>query len=86
MSGDSRKEFILATAGNYFSLSAKDDNLAENADAPAVNSFLDDGSVSVLAAKMSNSKKVIFANKVGLYKRKKKEKTIIELNLNQSKS
>ena len=60
MSGDSRKDFVLATAGNYFGIT-NDGSLANN---PALNSFLDDGSVSVLAAKLDNSKKIILTNKV----------------------
>ncbi len=62
MSGDSRKDFILATAGNYFGISAKEYGaLADNG---TLNSFLDDGNVSVLAAKLDNSKKIVLANKV----------------------
>ena len=60
MSGDSRKDFILATTGNYFGIQ-DDGSLANN---KALNSFLDDGNVSVLAAKLDNSKKVIVTNKV----------------------
>lgn len=60
MSGDSRKDFILATASNYFGTS-NEGSLADNG---ALNSFLDDGNVSVLAAKLDNSKKVILSNKV----------------------
>ena len=60
MSGDSRKEFILATTVNYFGIQ-NDGSLADNR---AINAFLDDGNVSVLAAKLDNSKKVILANKV----------------------
>ena len=61
MSGDSRKDFVLATTGNYFGIAPSDASLAKNT---ALNSFLDDGNVSVLVAKLDNSKKVILSNKV----------------------
>ncbi len=62
--GDSRKEFILATTGNYFGISPKDSELADNVGSVAVNNFLDDGSTPVLAAKMEGGKKVSFSNQV----------------------
>ncbi len=62
MGGDSRKDFVLATAGNYFGVSSQDSAALQ--DDASLNSFLDDGSVSVLAAKLDNNKKIIFSNKV----------------------
>ncbi len=62
--GDSRKEFILATTGNYFGISPKDSELVDNVGSVAVNNFLDDGSTPVLAAKMEGGKKVSFSNQV----------------------
>ncbi len=63
---DPRKEFILATTGNYFGISAKDTDLRENAASVALNNFLDDGRVPVLTAKMEGRTHVSFSNKVGL--------------------
>ena len=54
--GDSRKEFILATTGNFFGLSVSDGAISSNHDDPCLNNFLDDGNVPVLSAQMSNNK------------------------------
>ena len=52
MAGDSRKEFMLTTTGNYFGLSASDPALANLQDVDPLNSFLDDGDTPIMAAKM----------------------------------
>ena len=64
--GDSRKEFILATAGNFFGVAVTDSGITHAHDAPALNNFLDDGSVAILAATMQEegTRKVCFTNKV----------------------
>lgn len=49
MSGDSRKDFILATVGNFFSYSSSDGAVSHIADSKELNSFLDDGNCMVLA-------------------------------------
>lgn len=61
MSGDSRKDFLLATTGNYFSIAVAD--LGGNKDTECLNNFLDDGNIFTLAAKKSG-KGVSFTNKV----------------------
>lgn len=49
MSGDSRKDFILATIGNFFSYSSSDGAVSHIAESKELNSFLDDGNCMVLA-------------------------------------
>ena len=49
MSGDSRKEFILATIGNFFSYASSDGAIAHITDSKELNTFLDDGNSMVLA-------------------------------------
>ena len=49
MSGDSRKDFLLATIGNFFGYSNSDGAVSHIADSRELNNFLDDGSCSVLA-------------------------------------
>ncbi|XP_067663541.1 cytoplasmic dynein 2 heavy chain 1-like isoform X1 [Haliotis asinina] len=65
MPGDSRKEFILATTANYFSLSLENVQSLQNSS--ALNSFLDDGNAPILAAKIDargGRKSVEFQNRV----------------------
>ncbi len=50
MPGDSRKDFILVTTANYFSLASGDVQSLQKSE--ALNSFLDDGNATVLAGKM----------------------------------
>ena len=50
MSGDSRKDFILATVGNHFGYSVSDGAVLHIQSSPELNTFLDDGSCPVLAA------------------------------------
>lgn len=67
MSGDSRKDFILATTANYFAVPVNDSSLKNLPDSPALNSFLDDGNANVLAGKLdpkSRVKLVYFSQKV----------------------
>ncbi|ESO93665.1 hypothetical protein LOTGIDRAFT_209197 [Lottia gigantea] len=54
MPGDSRKQFLLATAANYFSLPINDNVLGSLQNSSALNSFLDDGNCSVLSASKDN--------------------------------
>ena len=49
MSGDSRKDFILATIGNHFSYTVADGAISHILDSKELNNFLDDGNCSVLA-------------------------------------
>ena len=65
MSGDSRKDFILATAGNFFGISVNDLPISSLYNSSALNSFLDDGNCNVLAARAGDDQKVTLANKVG---------------------
>jgi hypothetical protein len=65
--GDSRKEYLLSTTGNNFGISTSDSILASQHDASAVNSFLDDGNISILAARLEgkpDSRSIKFSNKV----------------------
>ena len=68
MAGDSRKEFILITVANYFAISANDQEIENLFNTKPLNSFLDDGNITVLAAKFDKSKnKVKLLNKVCIY-------------------
>lgn len=50
-SEDVRKDFIVATTGNYFGIQSSDNVLAEVTASKELNVFLDDGNSLVLAAK-----------------------------------
>lgn len=50
-SEDVRKDFIVATTGNYFGIQSSDNVLAEVTASKELNVFLDDGNSPVLAAK-----------------------------------
>ena len=68
MSGDSRKDFILATTANYFAVQVTDGSIQSLQNSPALNSFLDDGNATVLAGRFDmkgRSKGFNFSNKVG---------------------
>ena len=60
MSGDSRKDFILATIGNFFSVSVTDGMVKHIFDSTELNAFLDDGNCSVLAARLELTQDVHF--------------------------
>jgi dynein heavy chain 2 len=67
MSGDSRKDFVLATTANHFGVQVNDASLKNLPDSPALNSFLDDGNASVLSGRLdpkSRIKLLMFSNKV----------------------
>ena len=49
MSGDSRKDFLLTTIGNFFGYATTDGAISHIVDSLELNTFLDDGSCSVLA-------------------------------------
>lgn len=51
MSGDSRKDFLLATIGNFFGYATTDGAVSHIIDSRELNNFLDDGSCSVLATR-----------------------------------
>ncbi|XP_013392185.1 cytoplasmic dynein 2 heavy chain 1, partial [Lingula anatina] len=64
---DSRKDFILATTGNYFGISPADGSIADLHNSSELNSFLDDGNVNILAARIetkAGGKEVNFCNRV----------------------
>ncbi|XP_074649972.1 cytoplasmic dynein 2 heavy chain 1-like [Tubulanus polymorphus] len=66
-SGDSRKDFILTTAGNYLTLPVSDSRISSLHNDVALNSFLDDGNIAVLATTLhqrGDSNKVTFSNKI----------------------
>ena len=60
MSGDSRKDFILATIGNFFSVSVTDGMVKHIFDSLELNAFLDDGNCSVLAARLELTQDIRF--------------------------
>ncbi|XP_041357041.1 cytoplasmic dynein 2 heavy chain 1-like isoform X2 [Gigantopelta aegis] len=65
MAGDSRKNFLLATTANYFSLPVNDGGIQALDKSPALNSFLDDGNVPLLAARNDpRGKRIEFVNKI----------------------
>lgn len=49
MSGDSRKDFVLATISNFFGYAINDGAVSHIVDSKELNSFLDDGNCMVLA-------------------------------------
>ena len=49
MSGDSRKQFIVATVGNFFGYATTDGAISHINDSQELNNFLDDGNCMVLA-------------------------------------
>ena len=63
--GDSRKDFVLATASNFFGVANDDQALSSKDNSECINNFLDDGNTSVLAAKV-HDETLIFSNKVSL--------------------
>ena len=68
MSGDSRKDFVLATTANYFAVQVTDGSIQSLLNSPALNSFLDDGNATVLAGRFDvkggRAKGFTFSNKV----------------------
>ncbi|KAM7436007.1 Cytoplasmic dynein 2 heavy chain 1 [Porites harrisoni] len=50
-SGDTRKDFLVATTGNYFGIQSADSVLEDVRSSKELNIFLDDGNSPVLAAK-----------------------------------
>ena len=65
MAGDSRKNFILATTANYFALPVNDGSIQTLANSSALNNFLDDGNVLLLAGRNDPRKnRIEFVNKV----------------------
>ena len=51
MSGDARKDYLLATIGNHFGYSISDGAVAHIPSSQEMNSFLDDGNCSLLATR-----------------------------------
>jgi len=62
-SGDSRKEFICATASQFFGLSASDDAVTSLYTVKELNNFLDDASAELLSVQ-HEGKKVHLSNRV----------------------
>lgn len=52
MPEDSRKAFLLTTTANYFGIPPADGTVTELESAPALNTFLDDGSCKLLAGRI----------------------------------
>ncbi|XP_064610087.1 cytoplasmic dynein 2 heavy chain 1-like isoform X3 [Liolophura sinensis] len=52
MPEDSRKTFLLTTTANYFGIPPADGTVSELESAPALNTFLDDGSCKLLAGRI----------------------------------
>lgn len=50
-SGDVRKDFVVATTGNYFGIQSSDSVLNDVRSSKELNTFLDDGNSPILAAK-----------------------------------
>ena len=67
MPGDSRKDFVLVTTANYFSIPITDNAITSLFNSPALNNFLDDGNVTILAGKIDskNERRIDFQNRVG---------------------
>jgi dynein heavy chain 2 len=65
--GDSRKDYILATTANYFGVGVADAAITALHDSTALNSFLDDGNIDLCAGRIEtrgNAKRLAFSNKV----------------------
>lgn len=65
--GDSRKDYILATTANYFGLGVSDAAITALQDSTALNSFLDDGNIDLCAGRIEtrgSTKRLGFSNKV----------------------
>ena len=52
MSGDSRKDFLVATIGNHFGYYTGDGAVSHIYDSAELNAFLDDGNCGVLGARV----------------------------------
>ena len=66
MPGDSRKDFVLVTTANYFAIPITDNAITSLFNSPALNNFLDDGNVTILAGKLDskNDRRIDFQNRV----------------------
>ena len=65
--GDSRKDYLLATTANYFSLKVSDAAITALVDTVALNNFLDDGNANLLAGRVEtrgNARRLGYSNKV----------------------
>ncbi|OWF37256.1 Cytoplasmic dynein 2 heavy chain 1 [Mizuhopecten yessoensis] len=65
--GDSRKEYLLATTANYFGVPPTDGIITTLGETPSMNSFLDDGNVSVLVARpdaRTSGRRLLLSNKI----------------------
>ncbi|KAK3100036.1 hypothetical protein FSP39_013759 [Pinctada imbricata] len=65
--GDSRKDYLLATTANYFSLGVNDASITALSDSVALNNFLDDGNATLLSAKIEtrgNARRLAYSNKM----------------------
>ena len=51
MSGDPRKDFVVATIGNHFGYSVSDGAVAHVPSSQELNTFLDDGNCTMIAAR-----------------------------------
>ena len=67
MPTDSRKDYLLATTANHFSISVSDGRISSLIDVPALNNFLDDGNDTVLVGKADGKGRVTFSNKVSIF-------------------
>ena len=65
MSGDSRKEFILAAFANFFDLEVNDPSVSKCYENTSINNFLDDGNVLVLVVRQGKGN-LIVSNRVSL--------------------
>ena len=70
MPGDSRKDYLLATAANFFGIAVTDGAITTMGDTPAMNNFLDDGNSSVVAVRpdpRTSGRRLMISNKVSLF-------------------
>lgn len=71
--GDSRKDYILATTANYFGLGVTDAAITALQDSTPLNNFLDDGNIDLCAGRIEtrgSTKRLGFSNKVNSTKPK----------------
>ncbi|XP_022324921.2 cytoplasmic dynein 2 heavy chain 1-like isoform X2 [Crassostrea virginica] len=76
--GDSRKDYILATTANYFGLGVTDAAITALQDSTPLNNFLDDGNTDLCAGRIEtrgSTKRLGFSNK--LEPNESKEKVLV---------
>ena len=80
MSGDSRKDFVLATICNFFSTTTGDSMIKHIFDSVELNAFLDDGNCSVLAARLELTQDVRFIQVYNSFKPSNNAANVVDVS------